>query len=162
MPPERITLYDQAVTRLKRLTDADSVPVIGPADLQDILNQFQRARLWEASTAYSVGDVIQPNTPNGFRYVCVIAGTSDTTEPDFGTWRESQTSDGDDLVWEEAGAEYYCLWDLTRAAWEVMNWKMGKALCAIDVKTSDISKSSSQIFDHLKTIRDSFVTAEVG
>lgn len=38
---------------------------------------------WQASTAYSVGDLLQPTTPNGRRYRCTTAGTSDGTEP---TW----------------------------------------------------------------------------
>lgn len=160
--PERITLEDQALTRLKRLTQADSVPVIGPADLQDILSHCKRAELWVAETAYAVGAVVQPNTPNGHRYVCIIAGTSDDNEPTFTEWREGQTSDGDDLVWEEAGSEYLCLWDLTRAAYMVMDQKLNMATCAVDVKTGEMSKSASQIFTHLKTLRDSFVTAEVG
>ena len=38
---------------------------------------------WAASTAYSVGDYVIPTTPNGYFYVCTVAGTSDTSEP---TW----------------------------------------------------------------------------
>lgn len=36
---------------------------------------------WEATTSYSVGDCVEPVTPDGFRYRCTTAGTSDTTEP---------------------------------------------------------------------------------
>ena len=37
---------------------------------------------WNNDTNYIVGDCIEPVTPNGFRYRCIIAGTSHlTTEP---------------------------------------------------------------------------------
>lgn len=38
---------------------------------------------WEASTAYSLGDSVRPTTPDGYRYECTQAGTSDGSEP---TW----------------------------------------------------------------------------
>lgn len=38
---------------------------------------------WEATTAYSVGDRVQPVGGNGYVYECTVAGTSDSSEP---TW----------------------------------------------------------------------------
>ena len=41
---------------------------------------------WTAATAYVLGDLIEPTTPNGLKYKCTTAGTSDaTTEPTFPT-----------------------------------------------------------------------------
>ena len=37
---------------------------------------------WVVSTAYSVGDWVQPPTSNGKRYICTIAGNSYQAEPD--------------------------------------------------------------------------------
>lgn len=37
--------------------------------------------LWEASTAYSVGDIVRKSTNNSVTYVCKTAGTSGTTVP---------------------------------------------------------------------------------
>jgi hypothetical protein len=39
---------------------------------------------WVASHAYSLNDMVQPTTPNGYRYKCTTAGTSSGTEP--GSW----------------------------------------------------------------------------
>ena len=41
---------------------------------------------WVASTAYSLGDTVEPTVDNGFRYTCTVAGTSDASEP---TWPTS-------------------------------------------------------------------------
>jgi hypothetical protein len=50
--------------------------------------------LWLATTAYVVGDVIHPPTVNGFVYECVTAGTSDATEPGWGTTQDAVFADG--------------------------------------------------------------------
>ena len=39
------------------------------------------AETWAAQTAYSVGDVVQPTTPNNYWYKCTTAGTSSLYEP---------------------------------------------------------------------------------
>jgi hypothetical protein len=143
--PTRIILEDVALAELKRMTQADSNPVI--SDALGILRQCVLAELWAASTPYSVGTVIQPNTPNGYRFVCVTAGTSGSTEPTFSTWRDSTTSDGT-CLWREDGDEYLCLWDLQRAA--RMGWeeKLSKVVCAVDTKAGDQSFANSQLFEH--------------
>ncbi len=33
------------------------------------------------STAYAIGDIIHPTTPNGYRYICTTAGTSGNSSP---------------------------------------------------------------------------------
>ena len=40
--------------------------------------------VWQGGTAYSVGDVIRPASFEGYVYYCVVAGTSDSTEPTWG------------------------------------------------------------------------------
>jgi hypothetical protein len=55
---------------------------------------------WVADHAYSLGDFIEPVTPNTYRYECTTAGTSDeTTEPTWGTTVGGTTSDNGTLVW---------------------------------------------------------------
>ena len=39
--------------------------------------------IWEASTAYGLGQKVVPTTLNGYVYECTVAGTSDSGEP---TW----------------------------------------------------------------------------
>lgn len=161
MPPRRITLEDDASTELKRLTQDTSTPAI-TTHIDALLEKHKRASLWEASTAYSVGDVVQPNTPDGHRYVCTTAGTSDTTEPEFDTARDASTADGAELVWREAGAEYLCLWDLQAAAYEGWGIKEAMAICAVDIATGDTKISNSQIFEHIKAMRRYFAPTWIG
>lgn len=161
MPPRRITTQDAASTELKRLVQDTSTPAI-TAHIDALLEKHQRAALWEASTAYTVGAVIQPNDPDGHRYVCTVAGTSSTTEPDFDTTRDCLTGDGDDLVWKEAGPEYLSLWDLQAAAYDGWVMKMTLALCAVDVKTGDNSVSNSQIFEHCKAMVAKYAPTWIG
>ena len=53
---------------------------------------------WAASTAYSLGDIIIPTTANGYTYECTTAGTSDSSEPTWGTTVGGTTADGT-AVW---------------------------------------------------------------
>lgn len=56
------------------------------------------------STAYVVGDVVRPATPNGFLYVCIVAGTSHSSPPTFGTVPLRETAEGGGtVVWVNVG-----------------------------------------------------------
>ena len=55
---------------------------------------------WVANHAYTLGTFVEPVTPNGYRYECTTAGTSDaTTEPTWGTTVGATTDDDGTLVW---------------------------------------------------------------
>ncbi len=56
------------------------------------------APVWAASTAYNVGDRVEPTTANGFVYECTTAGTSDATEPAWPTTEGATVTDGT-VVW---------------------------------------------------------------
>lgn len=49
---------------------------------------------WQASTAYAVGDVVQPTTSNGFKYECTAAGTTGAGEPTWPTTKGNTVVDG--------------------------------------------------------------------
>jgi len=53
---------------------------------------------WQASTAYSLGDVVEPTTPDGNVYECTTAGTSGATEPTWVTGEGNTTTDNT-VVW---------------------------------------------------------------
>lgn len=63
---------------------------------------------WVASTAYSVGDIIQPDTPNGHVYICIQGGISNTTiQPAFPTSQGQTVNDGSGssaIIWQEHGS----------------------------------------------------------
>jgi len=54
---------------------------------------------WEATTAYSLGDMVIPTTPNGYIYRCVSAGTSDSSEPSWPTVGLGTTVVDDGVIW---------------------------------------------------------------
>ena len=49
---------------------------------------------WVTETAYAVGDIAKATTYNSHTYLCTTAGTSDVTEPTWGTTNGGTTSDG--------------------------------------------------------------------
>lgn len=51
-------------------------------------------RTWVASTAYSIGDRINPTTFKGISLVCTVAGTSGGAEPAWNTTIDGTTADG--------------------------------------------------------------------
>lgn len=53
---------------------------------------------WAATTAYSLGDFVEPTTVNGLRYECTTDGTSGESEPTFPTAPGQTVADGS-AVW---------------------------------------------------------------
>ena len=58
---------------------------------------------WVATTAYNVGDIIQPATPNGHVYKCIQSGISGTSTPTFPTGAGLTVSDHT-AIWQENGS----------------------------------------------------------
>lgn len=54
------------------------------------------------STAYALGDIVRPATPNGFVYIAAVAGTSGGAPPTFSTTLNRETADGS-VVWCTVG-----------------------------------------------------------
>jgi len=61
---------------------------------------------WTASTLYSIGDIIEPTTPNGLKYTCSTAGTSGATEPTFPTSGIGSTVADGTAVWTLTGGRH--------------------------------------------------------
>jgi len=57
---------------------------------------------WTATTAYLVGDQIQPATPNGYSYTCTQQGVSGSTAPTFPLGLNSTVQDGT-VIWQNSG-----------------------------------------------------------
>lgn len=56
------------------------------------------------STAYAVGDIVIPATPNGHLYRCIVAGTSHSSAPTFPTVSGQTVAEGGGtVVWAEIG-----------------------------------------------------------
>ena len=56
------------------------------------------AETWQATTAYSLGDVVKPISYASHTYKCTTAGTSGGTQPTWGTTNGGTTADGT-VVW---------------------------------------------------------------
>ncbi len=54
------------------------------------------------TTAYVLGDVVRPATPNGHLYRCIVAGTSGGAPPTFPTVSQQTVADGS-VTWAEVG-----------------------------------------------------------
>ncbi len=54
---------------------------------------------WEATTSYTLGQMVQPTTPNGFVYKCVSAGVSDSGEPTWPIVGLGSTVVDDSVMW---------------------------------------------------------------
>lgn len=61
---------------------------------------------WQASTAYSLGDRVQPVTPNGLVYECTTAGTSNSSEPTWPTSSIGDTVVDNTAVWTYVAAKH--------------------------------------------------------
>lgn len=60
---------------------------------------------WVASTAYTVGQFVKPITENRHSYKCTSAGTTDSTEPTWGTTLAGTTTDGT-ITWTCSPTNY--------------------------------------------------------
>jgi flagellar hook protein FlgE len=58
---------------------------------------------WNSATAYTLGETVVPNPPNGYMYTCTTAGTSGASAPTFPTGSSATVTDGT-AVWTEQSA----------------------------------------------------------
>lgn len=85
------------------LAAADYVAAPAKRFFNQAAKTFGAVATWEATTTYSLGDFVEPTTPNGFVYECVDAGDSDGSEPSWGTALGDDTVD-DGATWRCRGA----------------------------------------------------------
>lgn len=82
-------------------------PISSNEEIEDIKN----ITFWEASKVYEVGDIVRKNAGGkAYYYQCVIAGTSDTVEPNWSDIEGTTIVDGSvhwyvykTVKWKEAG-----------------------------------------------------------
>lgn len=87
--PQSFTLYFGS-TRVGGTLQTQS----SPGTNQITLTPSNIATLWAATTAYTLGNLIQPPTPNGWVYKCTTAGTSSGTAPTWPLSVGSTVTDG--------------------------------------------------------------------
>lgn len=65
----------------------------------------KRSDIWKQKTTYKVGQIIYPDKPNGFYYVCVQSGTTKSTTEGYSnsfepTWQENRSIEDRFLIWK--------------------------------------------------------------
>jgi len=67
-------------------------------------SDFTPPPAWQASTAYSAGQIISPSASNGHCYECTVAGTSGATSPSSWPTDGSTFTDGT-VTWKDMGTQ---------------------------------------------------------
>jgi hypothetical protein len=150
----------QATDRLKFMTASTSEPTLDADAITELLAQAKRFNFWTTATGVAVGDVIQPTTANGHRYVCTEAGTTGATEPTWPTSRDGLIGDGT-ATFQEVGPAFPEQWDLRRAAH--LGWLRKAAQIAGDYNFSvdGQSFSRSQAVTHCMEMASRFAPLTV-
>ena len=101
-------------------------------DLDQLINEHQIATYWEPDTEYEVGQIMMPPLRNGHRYQCVRRGTSAADMPELPLSRGGLVSDGDTLVWAEAGGYWPNVFDIEYILYDIWMHKAGQASTQVD------------------------------
>ncbi|MGH9456754.1 MAG: prepilin-type N-terminal cleavage/methylation domain-containing protein [Thermoanaerobaculia bacterium] len=62
---------------------------------------------WQPSTTYVIGNVVQPNPPNGHAYIVTVSGESDATPPTWPEATDATVTEPSGLEWKEKGILQY-------------------------------------------------------
>ncbi len=139
--------YTEALEKLSRLVDPDGAFDIPIHVLEDALEDRRRFAVHAVSTAYGVGDRVIPSPATGRLYRCLVAGTSDSTAPDWptGTVSTWKLEDGDDIEWEDIGpVKASRQWDMDGAAYDVCMAMARRSAHKTDVTDSGVTVKRSQ------------------
>ena len=130
-------------------------------DIEEIVRVNMRAKVWQAETAYKIGDKVQPTTPNGHFYRCIAVGESEAIAPTWNVRENSYTSDGDTLLWQECETDFDGnLYDTRSAIHELWLYKAGLAANGFDISIDQQKWSRSQIYEHCMEMARSFAPVE--
>jgi hypothetical protein len=107
-----------------------------------ILSRHMRASIWLPNTAYVLGDVIQTYPRSGYRYGCIVSGSSGAL-----VWPTPYTSswsftDGT-VVWRECGSDYENVFDVRAAVHEAWTIKASRSSHLVTTATSGSSVQAS-------------------
>lgn len=130
-------------------------PTLTAGEVEGIVDGCKRAATWVAGTAYVIGAMIRPITPNGHYYRAVQGGTSGTTEPTWPKGRQSQVQDGLSdpvLIWEEAGQEKSSIYNVSLAIHQAWQLKAARAAQLVRLE----GQNYQMVYEHcLEMARDS-------
>lgn len=113
-------------------------------DVTDQPSAPATATAWLATTAYVLGDWVEPTTPNGFVYKCTAAGTSGGSEP---TW---PTTEGGTVVDGTVTWTCYAIGAQTDEVAQLVGTEeriLGKGYNATDIVVKDITGVTTYVKD---------------
>lgn len=122
-------------------------PVLTTTEVETIVDACKRASTWVAATAYAIGTVVRPTTPNGHYYVVVQAGTAGATEPTWPKGRQAQIQDGSSnpvLIWEEAGQEKSSIYNVSLAIHQAWQVKAARAAQLVRIE----GRNFQEVYEH--------------
>lgn len=94
-----------AITLLSAQCASGTYPTLDNTQLGALIDATEEYTVWAVGEPYAFGAVVQPVTPNGHLYRCILAGTSGATEPRWALYSTSDTRPG-----------------LTRPYWDSWGW----------------------------------------
>lgn len=124
---------------------AGGLTLVSPAIATTHADSFAGSRA--NSTVYNVGDIVRPATANGFLYQCVVAGTSHSAIPSYGTVVGRETLEGGGtVVWLNIGKA------ITALSSALITW----------TASGTIAASHAVLFDNSVGGTPGFVTSGTG
>lgn len=143
---------DEALEELIRLVQPDSEPELDLGDLEKVLDRTLRVKTWSANKALKHGQLVFPSVRNGHVYRVTAEGVTGTAEPIWPTVDSNTVTDGT-VKFEEYGAVPRTTYNVVEAAKQCWQMKMAKAS---EFFSGGRRGNENQIYDHCKSMRDSF------
>ena len=145
---DKEAVLDEVIRRIQ----PDLEPVLTLIEIEDAVDNNQRAFTWVTALPLVYGDEVIPTVKNGHRYMVVTAGTT-TTEPTWPTSDYGTVTAG--AQFQEAGAEYdnvYSIKAILRELWEL---RMAKS---VEMISNPVSGNEAQIYEHCKEMALRYAT----
>lgn len=162
-PQDRVLYFGSAFTTGERQLVAASNPGVD----QITLTPTGTIAAWEDTTAYVVGDRVEPTTPNTYVYECTTAGTSHaTTEPTWPTTPIGSTVTDGTVTWTLRAKKH----PTTEIKMALTSGGLSSAVAgaALDIGTQVLSGASNAVEVHFRftnsvtTVSDDTLDPELG
>lgn len=91
---EALALLEGLLTRVLSRTTGLSEISPSEGDTYIVNDTYSNNTKWSADTSVSLGDVVVPTSHNGYKYECITAGTTGSSEPTWPTTIGNTVTDG--------------------------------------------------------------------
>lgn len=103
---------------------------------------------WVGSTSYTLGDYVEPTSPNTYVYECTTAGTSDSSEPSWPTSGIGSTVSDGTVVWTLKGKRH----EITEIKLATTSGGLDSAVAGdpLDIGTTLTSGAANKVEVHMR------------